>query len=171
VSPVELAAAELRVLLGEIATTRVMLSRLRDEIARVDPGPDASPPREVLALLAMDLHSWYTALESLLARILGAFEGALPEGESSHALILRAALRPIEGVRPAVLRAELRDDLDEIRRFRHFFRHAYSLELRADRLRRALEPFATAATGVEADLLRFEQAVRDFVAEIDAVSR
>jgi len=171
VSPVELAAAGLRVLLGEIATTRGMLARLREEIARVDPGADASPPREVLALLAVDLHSWYTALESLLARILGAFEGSPPEGESSHALILRASLRPIEGVRPAVLRAELRDDLDEIGRFRHFFRHAYALELRADRLRRALAPFAAAATGVEADLLCFEQAVRQIVAEIDAVAR
>jgi hypothetical protein len=162
----ELAETELRSLLAEIDTARGLLSRLAIELEDTDPGDGGSPTREVLALLAMDLHSWYTALEALLVRVLTVFEGGIPAGEASHALVLRAALRDIEGVRPAVLRASLRESLDEIRRFRHFFRHAYALDLRYEKLRSALRPLLQCHEMVEQDLARFAQAVRNLAEQI-----
>jgi hypothetical protein len=67
----------------------------------------------------------------------------------------------IEGVRPALLSTRLESDLHELRAFRRFFRHAYGVELTADRveavatvadrirepLRSALDQFADAITG------------------------
>ena len=44
----------------------------------------------------------------------------------------------IEGVRPRVISAEAFDCLDELRRFRHLFRSAYTLRLDVDRLELAL---------------------------------
>jgi hypothetical protein len=162
----ELAEAELRSLLAEIDTARDLLGRLASELKETDPGDQASPSREVLALLAMDLHSWYTALEALMVRVLTVFEGGIPAGEASHALVLRAALRGIEGVRPAVLSAGLRESLDEIRRFRHFFRHAYALDLRYDRLRCALRPLLECHQPIDQDLARFAQIVRELAEQI-----
>lgn len=164
----ELAARELRVLVGEIDTAREVLGRLLDELRRSDPGPGAEPPRDRLALLAIDLHSWYTALESLLLRILAAFEGAPPAGDSSHALALRAALRDVEGVRPAILASAHRDDLDEIRRFRHFFRHAYALDLRHDKLRPALDAVLGRSGDIDGDLTRFADHVRRLIADLES---
>ncbi len=170
-TPPELAGRELRVLVGEIATVREVLGRLRDELARSDPGAGAEPPRDRLALLAVDLHSWSTALESLLLRILAAFEGPPPAGDSSHALVLRAALRDVEGVRPAILASAHREDLDEIRRFRHFFRHAYALDLRYDKMRPSLAAVLARGADVDADLARFVEHVRRLIADIDARPR
>ncbi len=40
----------------------------------------------------------------------------------------------IEGIRPALVSDGAFDLLDELRRFRHFFRHAYTAELNPDTL-------------------------------------
>jgi len=41
-------------------------------------------------------------------------------------------------MRPALISAELYELLDELRRFRHFFRHAYGVELDADKVGEAV---------------------------------
>ncbi len=38
-------------------------------------------------------------------------------------------LRPLEGIRPPVIAAELASDLRELLALRHFFRHAYAVDL------------------------------------------
>lgn len=163
----ELVGVELRVLLGELATVRAVLAELTSEIARFDSGTSTSPAREVLALLAVDLHSYYTALESFIERALGCFEGRLPSSEASHSALLRAALRPIEGIRPAILRGESRGGLDELRRFRHFFRHAYALDLRLDRMRPPLDALASVRVMVDGDLQQFETFIRRLLADVE----
>jgi hypothetical protein len=82
-------------------------------------------------------------------------EGEAPKGSGMHAELLRAAMLSIEGVRPALFAAERFDALDELRKFRHFFRHAYALELRHDKLRRVLDPFPSLHAGLANDLRAF----------------
>jgi hypothetical protein len=153
----ELAGADLRTLIGDLAA----------EIANKDLGPKADPPREVLALLAVDLHSYYTALESLVERVLVAVEGRTPGGPASHAALLREASRAIEGVRPSLFPPERIDGLDELRRFRHVFRHAYALDLRHDKMRRALDPFPAVHAGLSSDLDALIAFLRRLIDEIE----
>lgn len=154
-SPVELARAEIIALLAELGDARRRLGLLADEVVRIDPGPDATADRGTLAIVAIDLHSYYTTIESLLERIMVALEGAAPTGPAAHTELLRHAQRALPSLRPAILSSAQREDLDELRRFRHFFRHAYALELRQDKLRRALDPFAGLHRRVDDDLAAF----------------
>jgi hypothetical protein len=155
------ASGALRLLLAEVATARVLLDQLAAEVESVRLRHAAEIPREALALMAIDLHSYYTKLESLLERILVSFEGQAPKGESGHAGLLRVAGLTIPGVRPAIFAESSREVLDELRKFRHFFRHAYALDLRADKLERVLALFAPGHPAIDLDL-------RNFVAFIEA---
>lgn len=76
-------------------------------------------------------------------------------------------VRGIEGIRPAVLAERHRDALDEIRRFRHFFRHAYALDLKYDKLRRGLVAVLARASLVNDDLARFAEYLRRLIADIE----
>ena len=46
-----------------------------------------------------------------------------------HADLIRRMQLDIRGIRPAVLSVETASRLDELRRFRHLFRHAYATDL------------------------------------------
>jgi hypothetical protein len=166
-----LASADLRLLLAEIATARTLLCQLADEIASVRERHPGDAPREALALIAIDLHSYYTKLESLLERILVSFEGQIPRGEAAHTGLLRVAAIAVPGIRPAIFGDEMRDGLDELRKFRHFFRHAYALDLRADKLRSLLTGFPATALAVDRALEVFSKFVEATVSQLDSLSR
>jgi hypothetical protein len=53
--------------------TRALLSQLAVEVASVRARYPTAMPREPLALVAVDIHSYYTKTEALLARILMSF--------------------------------------------------------------------------------------------------
>jgi hypothetical protein len=163
-----LASADLRLLLAEIATSRDLLERIAEEIEDVRQRHPVSIAREPLALLALDLHAYYTKLEALVERILLSFEGHFPRDEAEHAGLVRLAYLAIPGIRPAIFSEPVRDALDELRHFRDFFRHGYALELRADKLERALIPFLSAHPLIDADLVAFVQFVEMMVAELES---
>ena len=83
----ELASINLRALIAEVDEARARLQALADELTGIDPGPAASPDRPIKALLAVDLHSYYTLLEALLERLIGTLEGQVPRGNNSRCSI------------------------------------------------------------------------------------
>ena len=93
---------ELRRLLRDSEADAVILDALRAEISVVDsrPGPLG---HEAAAYLAVKLHAWYTAFESILERIARVVEGGLPGGPSYHQDLLRGMALPLAAVRPAVI--------------------------------------------------------------------
>src|SRR5262245_50279316 len=115
-----LAGSDLRLLLAEISTARALLAQLAAEVDSVRQRYPGIVSREALALLAIDLHSYYTELESLLERILVSFEGQSPRGEAAHSGVLCVAGLAIPGVRPAIFGENVREALDELRKFHHF---------------------------------------------------
>jgi hypothetical protein len=117
--------------------------------------------------IAIDLHSYYTKLEGLLERILISFEGQAPRGESGHVGLLRVAGLAITGVRPAIFGEQTREALDELRKFRHFFRHAYALDLRADKLARVLDPFGPGHPLIDRELQTFASFIETTVAQLE----
>lgn len=88
------------------------------------------------ALVALSLDHAYQAFETLLVRLERAL--GLPErtGASWHTEALLDAGRPLPQVRPAVYPDEATGEWEELLRFRHFLRHAYTVSLDPDRLRR-----------------------------------
>jgi hypothetical protein len=85
--------------------------------------------RPELVLLAVNLHGWYTALETALERVARLLDQSVPEGGSWHIDLLAQMKLDVPGVRPAVLPEMAMQALHELRKFRHFFRNAYVLDL------------------------------------------
>ncbi len=81
------------------------------------------------ALVALALHHAYTAIESLLDRLVRHFDGGSPTGPDSHRALLTRAALDIPGIRPALLGAPTVERARELLRFRHFLHHDYGAEL------------------------------------------
>jgi len=60
----------------------------------------------------------------------------VPDGPSWHRELLAQMRVEVPGVRPALLPSSVTPDLEEVRKFRHFFRNAYAVELDPGHVRR-----------------------------------
>jgi hypothetical protein len=140
---------------AEIASDLHVFRSKVDELARL---PDlACAERGTLAEAAVALHHAYGAIESALARIARAIDDGVPEGPEWHHAILHVMSLAIEGVRPAVLSAPTHKHLQRLLGFRHFFRHAYAIELDGARLHELRNDAVAALTPLTDDLTRFDQ--------------
>lgn len=157
-SPEQAASASLisRLLRELRADRRAMLRHEQDavELGRLlaSPGP---PDRAQLAWAATVLHAWYTALESTLERVARHLDECVPSGERWHQELLSQAMAAIPGLREPLLPEATETDLLELLGFRHFFRHAYAVELRVDRLAPLLTTLLRVAPQVATSLDRF----------------
>ena len=79
--------------------------------------------------LGYQLHNLYCAFEDLFKIVAATFENHIEDKNRYHLELLKRMAIPIEGVRPALLSQKNYTLLDNLRSFRHFFRHAYSYEL------------------------------------------
>ena len=114
------------VLRAALESRREELHRLAERIRERRPGFADTP--EGVDSMAYQLHNLYGGFEQLFEEIAGTFENQV-EGESYHTGLLRRMKLRIEGIRPALLSPETEEILDELRRFRHLFRHAYTADL------------------------------------------
>ena len=80
------------------------------------------------------LHNLFCAYEDLFKIVSAFWENNIDDSGSYHKSLLRRMLLTIEGVRPAVLSEASFNLLDELRGFRHVFRHAYSYGLDGERV-------------------------------------
>jgi hypothetical protein len=155
-------------LASELAADREAILRLgRDTAACAGSVTPATTDPAALALLAVDIHRWYTGLESALERIERTF-GSLPSGGDWHLELLAGASLDIAGVRPPILPAKLNPSLREVLRFRHFFRHAYAVELDARKLLGVASHVVGAHGAVDAALADFAEFVSRAAAALDA---
>lgn len=97
-----------------------------------------SDPEEKIIAVAYRLHTLYTAFENIFRNIAAAFENDLRDRAGWHRELLQRMKLDLLPIRPAVIDNEAHDDLDELLRFRHFFRTAYGVPLNPARLDLAL---------------------------------
>jgi len=109
------------------------------------------------------LHHYYTGVESILERISRSFDGGLVLGGDYHRELLRSMTLEIPDIRPSIISKELAEELDEYRRFRHMFRHAYGSELRW----RKMEPLANGIDSLTTTLLK---KLSEFIRFVDKLS-
>ena len=84
--------------------------------------------------VALNLHSFYSALERVFELIALELDGGALGGESWHTELLRQMSLDVPDVRPPVLQAETAARLDEYRKFRHRIRNIYATNLDPDRM-------------------------------------
>jgi hypothetical protein len=106
--------------------------------------------------VAVNLHGWYTALETALERIGRLLDQSVPEGEAWHADLIAQMQLEVPGVRPAVIPKNVESGLRELRRFRHFFRNAYVLDLDPVRVRERAADLSSISRAVVAGLMAIE---------------
>lgn len=114
-----------------------------------------------LTAVASGIEHAYSGVEQVFRIVAAEIDGAVPAGDDWHARLCALMFTPVPGLRPAVLPAALRADLDDLRAFRHRVRNLYGSELITAvvrekaartpaivaRVRRALRAFESAVTG------------------------
>lgn len=126
-------AARLRRLVSEINEDLLALMHITERAKTVLTGINAKsgpvPDQDLMAMSGY-LHHFYTGIEAIFERISRNIDGGAGKAGDWHRELLRSMTLEIPGLRPRVISPELMDELDEYRRFRHLFRHAYAGELR-----------------------------------------
>lgn len=89
---------------------------------------------DTLIVIAYHLHNLYNAFENIFQDIAAVFENSVDEVDRWHAQLLERMRLDTMPLRPAVIDDAAYDALDELRRFRHLFRHSYGAKLDPQRL-------------------------------------
>lgn len=155
-SPAEISSLRLRRALAEIAADRVGLGKRLDEALAYAVAPTPLT-NEQAAAAALALERAYTALESILERATRTLEGEAPSGPDWHRRLLDGALLAIDRVRPALLGQTSYGAADELLRFRHFLRHAYSADLDPQRVTDLVARIGRDRGSIDADLDALER--------------
>jgi hypothetical protein len=83
---------------------------------------------------AFYVNQLYTGFESIFKNVAKTFENNI-EDDYWHKSLLERMTLSIEDIRPALISEELFNCLNELRAFRHFFRHAYDTDIERDKFK------------------------------------
>jgi hypothetical protein len=100
---------------------------IADRVARMAAGEAV-----VVEGAAFHVNNFYSAVEDLLRIVAAAFENNIDDVSRWHSELIDRMTLDIPGVRPPLLSAGAAQLLHRLRSFRHFFRHAYRVELNPD---------------------------------------
>ena len=103
------------------------------------------------------LHNLYTAFEHICLVVAEAFENQISDRSQWHSLLLRRMTLDIEGMRPRLFRDETYRYIDELRRFRHVFRSAYSITLDPQRMEMILALALELRSLYQEDMRKFRE--------------
>jgi hypothetical protein len=132
------------------------IDRLGDVLTRL---PDDAG-YERCAGVGYALHNLYCALENSFEQISRTFENHIVDREQWHRELLLKMFLAIPAVRPAALPDPLRPLLNELRSFRHLFRHSYDFQLDPGRLNALTRSWHTGRPAVVAALRAFADWLR-----------
>ena len=122
----------------EAALLKASIEADRREIetlfARLDKYAKAIGTTEQAILAGYYLHNLYNAFENICFNVAKTFENQIDDRSQWHSVLLKRMTFEVEGIRPNLLSTEVYRCLDELRRFRHVFRNAYTVELDPQRL-------------------------------------
>jgi hypothetical protein len=113
------------------------IESLYDALGRYTLHPESDA--ETLIVIAYYLHNLYSAFENVFEAIAAAFENSVEDMGRWHIQLLERMRLDVMPLRPAVIDDEAFEALDELRRFRHLFRHAYSVRIDPLRLQLVLQ--------------------------------
>jgi hypothetical protein len=136
----------------------------RELVARWD--AEGRLGRPELVLIAVNLHGWYTAFETALERVARLLDQSAPGGSSWHVDLIDQMRVDVPGLRPALVSEPTLGPLHELRKFRHFFRNAYVLDLDPVLVRARVRDLELVAPSAAANLDRLERELAQAMAEL-----
>jgi len=145
-------SGRLQVLKSDIQVELTAIERIFDALPSAE--ANLADTREAI-VTGYYLHNLYNAFESIFQLVAGAFENHIPDTSRWHSLLLERMGRDIENVRPHLLSEVAVESLDELRRFRHLFRHLYRYNLKPDGVRQALKQAHRLEAVYQTDIGRF----------------
>ena len=126
---------KLRILKAELRADMVVLDELEGKYRLIHAKLAMIQPDEFDYIgLAYTIVNLYNLMENYFLRVAKCFENNIDRLNWHKDLVRRMAL-DIEGVRPALLAMGDVALIDELRAFRHLFRHIYQSELDVDKLK------------------------------------
>ena len=111
------------------------------------------------------LHNLYSAYEDLFKLVAGFWENSLSTDGKFHFQLLKRMLLNIKGVRPALLSEAGYRILNELRGFRHVFRHAYNYGIDEERVSALLRKILEQKDPVIEDLQTFRNTIAGYIEE------
>jgi len=112
------------ILLGYFTAQMELIEGILKEIYDTKPSKRAETTH-----LAYLLHNLYCSLEDIFQEVAKTFENKVEDPAKYHRELLKRMYMDVPGIRPKLLSRESYCTLDELRGFRHIFRHAYGYEL------------------------------------------
>lgn len=145
---------------GDFSLLEEILSDNTRALARMAHGADDSLD---LGAWGYTLHGVYNLLENYFLRISKFFENPLPT-EAWHQVLLERMKLDLAPLRPPLVESkELFEALEELRGFRHVFRHNYGSRLKREKL-------AIVQNALDRIVREFPQAHRNFVGKLKSLS-
>ncbi len=147
-----------QLLLADIAADESQIAQIFEKLSAFT---GKSADTEETIVIGYYLHNLYSAFEHISSLIASAFENNIDDRSQWHSLLLRRMAQPIEGIRPALFRAETYSCLDELRAFRHVFRSAYTATLDPERVELVLRKARELQVLYPDDMERFKKFLRE----------
>jgi len=107
--------------------------------------------------LSYELHNFYSGMEDLFKEVAKVFENYVEDVQKFHIELLKRMKLNIEGVRPNLISETSYKVLNELRKFRHVFRHAYDYELNPKRVKELSELLLDSFPLIKSDLDKFKE--------------
>ena len=117
--------------------------------------------REMVESTGYWLHNLYSAFEDLFKLTAGFWDNNVKINGDFHVNLLKRMLVHIEQVRPALISEESYQFFNELRGFRHVFRHAYSFGMDDERVSFLLFRVLKKKELLMQDLQKFRKAIAE----------
>jgi len=112
------------------------IKKVVEQVEKNLAGLSQKNPEDIVVVgFAGYVHNFYNGLENVFDLIAEYIDNFKPHDKAWHKELLKQMALEIQGVRPAVLTAELASVLEDYLEFRHLFRHTYSFDLDWDELK------------------------------------
>ncbi len=147
-------------LLGYFRNQRSEIDRLLKDIEKIN-----VQNSETTVYLGYFLHNLYCAFEDFFKEIARTFENQIQDPAKYHRDLLKRMTIEVPLIRPSLLSRDSFIVLDELRRFRHTFRHAYTYELDAQKVKDLKSRFLLCAKDIMSDMDRFEDYLKEKLSE------
>lgn len=138
-------------ILREVGDIQVVVKRAIDGFERAERNQDDL----YLDAVALNLHAFYSAIERIFEKIANEIDESVPGGANWHRELLDQMTLEIDGIRPAVLSIDLKEELEDYRGLRHVVRNVYTFHLNPEKLANLVAKLPGIMSKVEAQLTGF----------------
>ena len=145
---------KIAILKSEVAANYKRIKRLFDKFDKAYKGYLTSKEYSKLVESAFYVSQTYSGFENIFQSIARTFENSV-EQDFWHKSILERMSLDIEDIRPALISEGSFKCLNELRAFRHFFRHAYDSDIDRDKFKIIAKNVVNLRNLFEKDLKHF----------------